>query len=98
MRLMAWLVLTALLAVPALAQTSDQPPAAPSPASPGAPDTTKLPLAAMRHEQPRRDETDARERARYGATEPEVLKRQRAEEDQLYKDIMRRSAPAAEGQ
>lgn len=89
-RLAAALVLT----TPALAQTPE-PPSEPGAASPSA---GQLPLGAMLHHQPTRGQVDARERAQEGASKAAQQQRQQgAEEDQLYDEIMRRSAPSTSG-
>jgi hypothetical protein len=94
MRPIASLVAALLLTAPALAQTPE-PPAAPSAASPP---QSQLPVGAMLHHQPTRDRVDARERAQEGAKKAEQQQRQeRAAEDQLYNEIMRRSAPSTSG-
>ena len=77
-----------LLSPAALAQTAGPPPPSPT-APPG-----ELPLAAMRHQQPRAAAVNQREEQRFGQGEAQRQQRQRAEVDQLYQDIMRRSAPA----
>lgn len=88
MRPIAIAILATSLASPAAAQT---PPAQGNPPQPA---ESQLPLAAMRHAQPRRAEVDERERAKFGSRDAEQAKQQRATEDQLYQEIMRRSAPA----
>jgi hypothetical protein len=88
MRALVCLALTALWAGPALAQSSAQP-------VPPDPEQSRLPLAAMRHQQPRREAVDTRERSQLGPDEARALQRERAEEDQLYNDVMRNSAPPA---
>jgi Spy/CpxP family protein refolding chaperone len=90
MRAIAWLVLGLLLPATALAQTPDQRAASPPPG--------QLPLGAMLHHQPTQAQVDARERARQGAKQAEQQqRRQRTEEDRLYQEIMRRSAPSTSG-
>ena len=79
LRPIAIAILATSLARPAAAQT---PPA-----------SSTLPLSAMRHVQPRRAEVDERERARLGPQAARQQKQQRATVDQLYQEIMRRSAP-----
>lgn len=83
----AFFGLALLLSPAAWAETTGQPPAPPAPAS-------QLPLAAMRHQQPRAAEVNQREAERFGQSEVQRQRRQRAEVDQLYDEIMRRSAPA----
>ncbi|HZB91398.1 MAG TPA: hypothetical protein VE397_08160 [Stellaceae bacterium] len=98
MRPNGWFVLLALLAAtPASAQTAG---GAPPPASPAAPSDSdsKLPLAAMRHEQPRRDAVEERERALEAPGAQKAQQREDRQEDQLYDDIMRQSAPRATGE
>ncbi len=91
-RIALWGLALLLPSAVALAQTSDQPPAPTAP-------TTQLPLAAMRHQQPRAAEVEQREAERYGPQQAQQRqRRQRTEVDQLYQDIMRRSAPAQERQ
>lgn len=91
MRPTALVALAALLALPALAQAPEPGPASSS--------DSKLPLAAMRHQQPRRDEVDKLEQQRFGAKAQQIQQQQQgAEVDKLYQDVMRRSAPGASGQ
>lgn len=95
MSAIAWSVLALLLIAPAFAQTPDQPAGPPAAASPP---PGQLPLGAMRHRQPTRGQVDQRERAQEGADKAEQQQRQqRSEEDQLYDQIMRQSAPPARG-
>ena len=89
MRAIACFALVLLSPLPALAQTTDQAALPPSAAE------SRLPLAAMRHEQPRRDDVVARERDKLEPNEAQALQRERAEEDRLYNEVMRNSAPAA---
>jgi hypothetical protein len=89
MRLIALVAAAVLTALPALAQAPGSPPV-----PPGLPMDSKLPLAAMRHQQPR--EADVEERL--GPKAQEVDKQQRPEVDRLYDDVMRRSALPASGQ
>ena len=83
----AFFGLALLLSPAAWAETTGQPPV---PAAP----TSQLPLAAMRHQQPRAAEVNQREAERFGQSDVQRQRRQRAEVDQLYDEIMRRSAPA----
>jgi len=90
-----------LAALPAAAQ-APSPPAAQTPPAPpaaaGPPADSKLPLGAMRHEQPRRDEVDKLEQERLGPKAEETGKKQNTDVDKLYDQLMRRSAPGASGQ
>ena len=83
-----------LLPLPGLVQAPDQgpPPAAASPSD------SKLPLAAMRHQQPRRSDVDQLEQDRFGSRADDLRKKQGTQVDKLYEDVMRRSAPGASGQ
>lgn len=87
--------LAALGMPPALAQVLEQ---APPPPAAGAPSDSKLPLAAMRHQQPRRADVEQLEQERLGPKAGQIEKQQRAAEDKLFEDVMRRSAPGAAGQ
>lgn len=83
MRMIALLALLALPPGSALAQESNAPPQQ-SPA---------LPLAAMRHQQPREDTVHELESAREGQEKvDQQSKQQQTEIDQLYREIMQRSA------
>jgi hypothetical protein len=94
MRPFACFALALALTAPALAQADEQPAVPPSASS--AKEGT-LPLGAMLHHQPTRDQVDERERARLGAKKTEQqLRQEGVEEDQLYEEIMRRSAPAGD--
>lgn len=84
-----------LFALPAAAQTP-QPETPPAPMGP--PAAAAAPGVPAREQQPRRDQVDRREDAQFGPAMQQQRQRQRAEEDQLYNDIMRRSAPANSGQ
>jgi len=85
-----------LAALPAVAQAADRSPP-PDAAAPSA-DASKLPLAAMRHQQPRRDEVDRLEQQRLGSKAQEIRQQQGPKVDRLYEEVMRRSAPGASGQ
>ncbi|HWI26051.1 MAG TPA: hypothetical protein VN668_03725 [Stellaceae bacterium] len=84
-----------LFAFPAAAQTP-QPGTPPEPSSP--PASAAAPGVPVREQQPRRGEVDRREEAQFGPAVQQQRQRQRAEEDQLYNEIMRRSAPGNSGQ
>lgn len=86
LRPIAIAILATSLVCPAAAQ---RPPADANPP----PAASTLPVSAMRHVQPRRAEVDERERARLGPQAARQQKQQRATVDQLYQEIMRRSAP-----
>lgn len=91
MRLTAFIATAVLTALPAFAQA---PVPGSAPTLPASPSDSKLPLAAMRHQQPR--EADVEERL--GPKADETEKQQAPEVDKLYNDVMRRSAPSASGQ
>lgn len=86
MRMIALLALLALPPAPALAQGSNAPQPAP-------PLSSQLPLAAMRHHQPREDTVREHQIEREGAEKVEQQdKQQQLELDQLYHEILQRSA------
>lgn len=85
------LISAAALLLPAAAFAQNAGPAAPAAPQPGVP--TRLPLAAMRHQQPRASEVDERERDTFGPREVQVQKQRQNEVDQLYDRVMRQSAP-----
>lgn len=84
------LALLSLVMAPGLALAAD--PAAGS--APPLPGPSALPLAAMRHEPPDQQVVTQREDQRFGVP---VVKREQTKEqqevDQIYRDVMRRSAP-----
>lgn len=94
MRPIAFVGLALSLSLPALAETPDRTPPA-LPAAPEAAPATQLPLDAMRHHQPRADDVERREIERFGrsGSSTETQRRQRSEIDELYDEVMRRSAP-----
>ncbi|MGO8918731.1 MAG: hypothetical protein ACLQJR_22760 [Stellaceae bacterium] len=98
MRPIALVALVALVALTALSALAQAPAPGPAPGAPAAALDSKLPLAAMRHQQPRQADVEQRETERFGPKEQEVEKQQRSEMDKLYDDVMRRSAPPAAGQ
>ncbi len=95
MRPTAFLAALWLAAFPAFGQTAGQTPVPETTAPPAEP---KLPLAAMRHQQPRREEVEQLEQERLGPKAQQIQKQQGSEVDRLYEDVMRRSAPGASGQ
>ena len=94
MRPIALVGLALSLSLPALAETPDWTPPAP-PAAPEAAPTAQLPLDAMRHHQPRAADVEQREIERFGrsGSSTQTQRQQRSEVDQLFEEIMRRSAP-----
>jgi hypothetical protein len=90
LRLIAAIILAWPGALSALAQTPDRP----EPAERSNAPSRHLPLDAMRHHQPRAQDVEEREAEQSGAGAAEAQRRQRSEVDQLYDDVMRRSAPA----
>jgi hypothetical protein len=90
LRLIATIILSWPGALSALAQTPDRP----EPAERSNAPSRHLPLDAMRHHQPRAQDVEQREAEQSGPGAAEAQRRQRSEVDQLYDDVMRRSAPA----
>jgi hypothetical protein len=81
--------LTLLLSWPALAQTPpDRPLRDDVPQG-----TSRLPIDAMLHHQPRRADVRERESARLGEGAVEAQRRRQADIDEIYDEVMRRSAP-----
>jgi hypothetical protein len=95
MRPTAFIAAFWLAALPAFGQTAGQSPVPETTAPPAEPN---LPLAAMRHQQPRRDEVEKLEQERLGAKAQQIQQQQGPAVDRLYEDVMRRSAPGASGQ
>jgi hypothetical protein len=92
MRRVALLGLVLLLSVPAIAETTKQVPG--SGAFSSGTSQSKLPIDAMLHHQPRRSDVQQRELQRYRSQSVEEERQHRQSElDQLYEDVMRRSAP-----
>ena len=92
MRHLASLALALALVLPLAAQAADARSVGGNPPPPlPAPGTSRLPLDAMLHHQPRAADV-ARREGETGNNEQD-LRRQRDELDALYQDIMARSAP-----
>lgn len=85
-------ILALLVPLPAFAQSVDQTPPAASQTPPAA-TSSRLPLAAMRHEQPRQNQVNQRELETFGPGDSQAQKQRQNEVDQLYGEIMRQSAP-----
>jgi primosomal protein N'' len=87
----AWLAILLLTPLPALAQTVTQTPLSTLPETAAPSD---LPVAAMRHEQPKEADVHEREVERFGPAEVQHEQTaEQAEVDQIYQEVMRRSAP-----
>ena len=86
-----WLAILLLAPLPVAAQSVTQTPLSTLPETAAPSD---LPVAAMRHEQPKPSDVHERELERFGIENVQHEQTaEQAEVDQIYQEVMRRSAP-----